>query len=66
MDNGTPGKKPPPPFAETRRCGETLILRQTRVQATVDGLRTDIWGDDDYSVVDGDTLWRYAEVKGRT
>jgi hypothetical protein len=33
----------------------TLILRKTRVQAGIEGLRTDIWGEDDYSVIDGET-----------
>jgi hypothetical protein len=33
----------------------TLILRKTRVQAGIEGLRTDIWREDDYSISDGET-----------
>jgi hypothetical protein len=54
-DNGTP-KKPPATSAGKRPAGPmTLLLRKTRVQAAIEGLRTDIWGEDDYSVVDGET-----------
>jgi hypothetical protein len=33
----------------------TLILRKSRVQAQVEGLNPDIWGEDDYSIIDGET-----------
>jgi hypothetical protein len=34
-----------------------LILRKMRAQARIDGLRTDIWIEDDYAVVDGETCF---------
>jgi len=50
MDNGTPGKKPPASSARKRPAGPMMpILRKRRVQAGIEGLRTDIWSEDDYS-----------------
>jgi hypothetical protein len=33
----------------------TLILRKTRVQARIEGWNPDIWGDDDFCILDGET-----------
>jgi hypothetical protein len=33
----------------------SLILRKTRMQARIEGLNPSIWGEDDYSVTDGET-----------
>lgn len=54
MDDGTPGKKPPAPSV-SQRPEMTLILRKSRVQAPIEGLNPDIWGEDDYSVIDGES-----------
>jgi hypothetical protein len=51
--DGTAGKRPPAPSVTQRPM--TLILRKTCVQAGIEGLRKDIWGEDDYAVVDGET-----------
>jgi hypothetical protein len=53
-NDGTPGKKPPAASA-TGRQG-TLLLRKTRVQAAISGRRSDIWGEDDYVVLDADRV----------
>ena len=34
----------------------TLILRTARLQAMISGWNPNIWSEDDYSVVDGDTV----------
>jgi hypothetical protein len=57
-DNGTPGKRPAAPSMEKRPEAEpmTLILRRSRKQARIEGLNPDIFGADDYVVIDGDTV----------
>jgi hypothetical protein len=52
-DDGTPGKKPPAPSVSAR---PTLLLRKTRVQAIHSGWNPDIWGEDDYCILDGDRV----------
>ena len=54
MDDGTPGKRPPAPSV-SQRPEMKLILRKSSAQARIERLRTDIWGEDDYSVIDGET-----------
>jgi hypothetical protein len=54
--DGTFRKKPPAPSVGQRPAGPmTLILRKTRTQAQIEGLNPDIWGEDDYSIIDGET-----------
>jgi hypothetical protein len=53
-DGATPGKKPPAPSMTTRPG--TLILRKTRAQAVISGWNPDIWGEDDYCIVDADRV----------
>jgi hypothetical protein len=53
-DDGTPGKKPPAPSLTARPV--TLLLRKTRVQAVISGWNPEIWGEDDYCVVDADRV----------
>src|SRR5262245_30528942 len=54
MENGTPGKKPPAPSAD-KPAGPTLILRKTRAQARIEDWNPEIRGENDYSVIDGET-----------
>jgi hypothetical protein len=37
-----------------RTSSLTLILRKTRIQARIAGWNPDIWGEDDYCVLDGE------------
>jgi hypothetical protein len=54
--DGTLGRKPPAPSVGQRPAGPmSLILRKTRTQARIEGLNPSIWGEDDYSVIDGET-----------
>jgi hypothetical protein len=40
----------------------TLILRKSSAQARIDGLDPDIWGEDDYAIVDETLIGRiYSE-----
>jgi hypothetical protein len=52
--NGTPGKKPPAPSLRERP--PTLLLRKTKAQALIAGWNPNIWGEDDYCVLDGDVV----------
>jgi hypothetical protein len=38
-----------------KRTPDLIILRKTAEQARIQGLIPDIWGEDDYSVIDGET-----------
>lgn len=53
LPDGTPVNKPPAPSAKPP-AGLTLLLRKSREQARIEGLNPDIFGDDDYSVIDGE------------
>jgi hypothetical protein len=55
MDNGTTDKNPPAPSASKKPTRLTLIVRKSSAQARIEGLNPDIFGEDDYSVVDGET-----------
>jgi hypothetical protein len=59
-DDGTAGKKPPAPSV-SRQTG-ALILRTMRAQARNEGQNPDIWGEDDYVVIDSDTAKRVGRV----
>jgi hypothetical protein len=55
MENdGTPGKKLPAPSVGERTASFTLILRKTSAQARIAGWNPDIWGEEDYWILDGD------------
>jgi hypothetical protein len=46
-----------------------VILRKSRAQALIEGLSPDIWGDNDYAVIDGETCIGcvYPElIRGKT
>jgi hypothetical protein len=38
-----------------KQTPDPIILRKTAEQASIQGLIPDIWGEDDYSVIDGET-----------
>lgn len=38
-----------------KRTSDLIILRKTAEQARIQGMIPDIWGEDDYSVIDGET-----------
>jgi hypothetical protein len=59
-DDGTPGKRPPAPSA--RRQPVTLILRQMRQQARLEGLNPDLWAEDDYAAIDADIARRVGRI----
>jgi hypothetical protein len=45
-----------PPSTQTEIDGSVMnvILRKSRAQALIEGLNPDIWGEDDYAVIDGE------------
>jgi hypothetical protein len=59
-DDGTPGKKPPSPLVS--RQAVTLILRQMRQQARLEGLNPDLWAHDDYAVIDPDIARQVGRI----
>ena len=62
-EDSTPGKKPAPSVS---RPQGTLLLRKTREQARIEGLRSDMWSDDDYTVVDPDIGRRVGRIYPET
>jgi hypothetical protein len=59
-DDGTPGKKPPAPSAPRQTV--TLLLREMRAQARIEGLNPDLWAEDDYAIVDPDINKRVGRI----
>ena len=53
-DDSTPDKKPPASSVPGRAM--TLLLRKTRAQAVISGWNPDIWGEDDWCILDGATV----------
>jgi hypothetical protein len=60
--DGTPGKRPSAPSLRERPL--TLLLRKTKAQALIAGWNPNIWGEDDYCILDGDVVVGriYAEI----
>jgi hypothetical protein len=50
----TAPKRPPAPSVSQRPL--TLLLRKTKAQALISGWNPNVWGEDDYCILDGDCI----------